>query len=72
MMLRRTGMIFVVVWFCLAHAVRADEGGGFVANPIPVPNNETFPDPFPILNRSNPFDRNKVGNDLVFLSTQDK
>lgn len=72
MKLGRTGVIFVVGWFCFAQPPRADEGGGFVINQIPVPNNQTFPDPFPILNPSNPVNRNKVGSAFVFFSTQDK
>jgi hypothetical protein len=72
MKLGRAAMILVVSWFCLASSPRADESGGSVVSPIPVPNDETFPDPFPVLNTSNPINRNKVGNEFVFFSTQDK
>jgi hypothetical protein len=40
--------------------------------PIPVPGNDSFPDPFPILDPANPANRNKIGNDFWFFSTQDK
>lgn len=70
--LGRAGMILVIGWCCFAGAPRADEGGDFVVNPIAVPDHATFPDPFPILDPSNPANRNKVGGDFAFFSTQDK
>ncbi|MBV9736345.1 MAG: hypothetical protein JO209_10595 [Acidisphaera sp.] len=72
MKLARTAVLTVVCGLFLTHSPKAQEKGRFAVNPIPAPGNETFPDPFPILDPSNPANRNKVGNDFVFFSTQDK